>query len=261
MILDIFKDSLKYAFKNIKSIFTIGILSLFSFLIIPQILISGYSYRITKIGLGSMINTEMPMATDTDLKFNNFKKMLTEGLKVIAIIFSYSLIPMVIIGIIKINSDFILSNTDSNIYLNIPPELFLSVLIIGLIAAIFISVAIPHMIENKSLKSGFKIKELVEIIRSVGIIEYILYIIGSVIILISMSIILFLIVQLLISTLNFILLNTLTISPNWSLMGLNFDLIVYGLLMVLIVYPTYLIFKARSMALIYETADTEFEDE
>jgi len=262
MILEIFKDSLKYTFKNVKSIFTIGILSLFSFLIIPQILISGYSYRITEIGLESMINTEMLIATDTDLRFDNLKKMLIDGLKVIAIIISYSLIPIVIMSMIIINSSFVISNIDNNFYLNIPPELFLTVLIIGLIAAIFISVAIPHMIENKSLKSGFKIKELIEIIRSVGIIEYILYIMGSVIILISMSIILFLIVQLLISTLNFILINTLTIMPNWSLMGVNFDLIIYGLLMVLIIYPIYLIFQARGMALIYETADNEeSEDE
>lgn len=262
MILEIFKDSLKYTFKNITAIFTIGILSLFSFLIIPQVLISGYLYRITEIGLGSMINTEMSLATDTELKFNNFKRMLKEGLKVIAIIFSYSLIPIIIITLLIINSAFAISSIDNNFHLNIPPELFLTAIILGLIASIFISVAIPHMIENKSLKSGFKIKELIEIIRSVGIIEYILYIIGSVIILISMLIILFLIVQLLISTINFILINILAISPNWSLMGINFDLVIYGLLIVLIIYPIYLIFQSRGMALIYETADIEeFEDE
>lgn len=265
MILEIVKDSLKYSFQNIKSVLIIGILILFSFLIIPLILISGYSYRVTRIGLQGMINTEMLISTDTDLKFNNFKEMLKDGLKTIAIVISYSLIPIIIttISIIFINYNFTFSNTNNDIYLNIALELFLIILITGFLALMFISVAIPHIIENKSLKSGFKIRELIKIIKAVGIREYISYNIASIVVLISMSIVLFLLIAILTSILNLILLSTTHIVPNWDVMGINYDLILYGLLLILIIYPIYIIFQSRGIALIYETSETHeaFENE
>lgn len=255
MISEILKDSLKYALQNSKSILIIGLLLLFGFLIIPLILISGYSYRITKIGLEGMINTEMLTSTDIDLKFNDFKKMLKDGLKTITIFISYSLIPIILtaISIIIINYNFTFSNTSENIYFNVPLGLFLIILTTGFLAFIFINVAIPHMIKNKSLRSGFKIKELITIIRSVGIWEYLLYNIVSIIILISMSTILFLIVAFLTSTINFIVTSTSSFILNWSFMGISYDLILYELLMMLIIYPIYIIFQSRGIALIYET--------
>ena len=261
MILEIFKDSLKYAFENKKSVFIIGILSLFIFLIIPIVFISGYLYRIVEIGLEGMINTEMLIATDKDLEFNNFKGMLIEGLKLIAITFIYSLIPILITNLFISSYNFIISNARGDILLNISLEIFLIILITGIIGFILINVAIPHMIKNESLKSGFKIKELIRIIKSVGIVEYILYTFASLIVLFSVSIISFLLIQLLTSILSSVL-GLVAITSDWILMGIHYDLILYGLLMILIVFPLYLIFQTRAMALLYETNDLEeFEDE
>ena len=254
MLLEILKDSLRYNFKNVGSISTMGILFLFSFLVLPIILIFGYSYRITEIGLNGLINTEMLISTDKDLKFNDFKKMFKDGIKTIILVISYLLIPIILSIIFINNHGFFISNIGSDIMIDLSHEMFLIILVTAFIGFLFINIAIPHMISNKSLSAGFKIIELMKIMKSVGIIEYILYSFSPIILLISMSIISFLLVQFLSSILSLIL-ALFQITTNWSFMGIYYDLIVYGLLMILIIFPIYQIFQARAIALMYETGD------
>jgi len=258
MILDIYKDSLKYSSKNKKSVLTIGILSLLSFLIIPIIAISGYLYRIVEIGLEGIINTEMMLNTK-DLEFNNYTNLFKEGLKLLAITITYLLIPIIITSIFLTQFNFMITNINNNYQLALSLEIFLIILITGLIGFIFINVAIPHMIKNESLKAGYNIKDLIKIIKSVGIGEYILYSISSLMLLFSSTIMIFLIVQLLTSMLESVL-NFLSINTHWIILGIPYDLVLYGLVMILIIFPIYLIFQTRSMALLYETNDID-EDE
>ena len=46
MILDIYKDAFEYSAKDWKTLIILGILCLFSFLLIPAFLITGYNYRV-----------------------------------------------------------------------------------------------------------------------------------------------------------------------------------------------------------------------
>jgi len=126
MLLEILKDSLRYNFKNVGSISTMGILFLFSFLVLPIILIFGYSYRITEIGLNGLINTEMLISTDKDLKFNDFKKMFKDGIKTIILVISYLLIPIILSIIFINNHGFFISNIGSDIMIDLSHEMFLT---------------------------------------------------------------------------------------------------------------------------------------
>ena len=55
MILDIYKDSLEYSAKDLKTLLILGVTYFLSFLLLPLFLIYGYSYRVTKISVEGMI--------------------------------------------------------------------------------------------------------------------------------------------------------------------------------------------------------------
>ena len=46
MILDIFKDALEYSAQDWKTLVILGVIALFSFLLLPVFLITGYNYRV-----------------------------------------------------------------------------------------------------------------------------------------------------------------------------------------------------------------------
>jgi len=170
MIFEIIKDSLEYTFKD-KSILKIGILSILSILIIPLFILFGYSYRTTLIGINSMINKEDPKP-----KFDNIKEMIVQGGKII--ILCVYLLP-VILATFFFNVNGLLYKiipTVSGISIDFNFEILAILAIIGFICFIFISVAIPNMIKyGGSLKAGFKIKEIISIIKNVSIGNYILF--------------------------------------------------------------------------------------
>ena len=58
MILDIYKDSLEYSAKDLKTLLILGVTYFLSFLLLPMFLIYGYSYRVTKISVEGMIQSE-----------------------------------------------------------------------------------------------------------------------------------------------------------------------------------------------------------
>ena len=61
MILDIYKDSLEYSAKDLKTLLILGVTYFLSFLLLPIFLIYGYSYRVTKISVEGMINGNDPL--------------------------------------------------------------------------------------------------------------------------------------------------------------------------------------------------------
>ena len=46
MILDVYKDALEYSAKDWKTLVLLGVICLFSFLLLPAFLITGYNYRV-----------------------------------------------------------------------------------------------------------------------------------------------------------------------------------------------------------------------
>ena len=91
MILDIYKDSLEYSAKDLKTLLILGATYFLSFLFLPIFLIYGYSYRVTKISVEGMINGNDPLP-----EFDNVIDMFVDGVKVVIVQIAYLLVPCII---------------------------------------------------------------------------------------------------------------------------------------------------------------------
>lgn len=237
MILDIYKDSLEYAFKDMDSVVKLGLLTLISFLIVPIFLTSGYYYRVVKTATEGMINGDEPLP-----EFNNWKDMFVDGLKLIVVKIVYLIIPIVV-GYVSVKFSSNLSVTFVGVIVAV---------ILYIICDIFSMVAIPNMVVNDSLKSAFDFKGLYNAISSIGGLQYFGFYIGLRIIEIVIECVLvaialiFLILLGGISTLSGAMLNINAVTG----IGLAI-LVVFGLIDALIVEPYLSIFDGRSIGLIY----------
>ena len=92
MILTIYKDSISYSLMEKSVLLKLGIITILGFLIMPLVLLFGYSYRVILAGLNStlMIN-ESSLPT-----FKNLKLMFIQGLKMIIVLLVYSIPPIII---------------------------------------------------------------------------------------------------------------------------------------------------------------------
>lgn len=171
MILEIYKDAFGYALKDGKTILKLGLLSIFSFLIIPFIFLLGYQFRIIKTATEGMINGDEGFP-----EFNEYSKMFKDGLKVLAVSIVYSLIPVAVflvlflLGVIwQINALLVLS--------------FIVLTLLFIITLVYSTVAIVHMVSNEgSLNFAFHISEINEIFKSVGVLKVFASFIGIIII-------------------------------------------------------------------------------
>lgn len=170
MILDIYKDSFEYSSRNVSTLLVMGVLSLFWFLIIPAIIVEGYNYRVIKSSTESMIN-----GGDIPPEFGDFTSLFINGLKYVVVEFVYLIIPvLIIIFAADLSNDF-------------AGLLFALGLILLFIAELFAYLAIPHMAANDdSLKAAFDVKSLINIMKSIGVGNFVLTYLG--IILISLAI-------------------------------------------------------------------------
>lgn len=199
MILEIFKNSLGYALKNKKILLKLGTLSILSFLILPLILILGYSYQIIEIGLKGLMDSFDPLP-----EMKNYKKMIIQGLKVLVIAIVYSIIPILILIATFINTRIIQTFTfvnlsNFNIHLDIGFIFIFLIAVLFLLSFLMTIVAIPHMIKNNSLKYAFKIKDLFKIIKYVGTKKYIEFYIIIIIFVLILPIITFILTQVIVS--------------------------------------------------------------
>ena len=194
MITEIFEDSINYTFKDFKTFIKVGIISLFSFLIIPLFLLLGYGYRVTATGLkGVMVNSKDPLP-----KISPMRTLLKEGLGVFLVIFVYSLPSIILTILICINTgifDVILTHSSFTITLNTGTFFLTLLLVIWFISFTLLTVAIPHMVENNNLKSAFKIREILKIIKFLGIVEYIKFYIITILMILTSIIVTFFVSQ------------------------------------------------------------------
>jgi len=270
MIIEIFKDSLEYSTKNKKRILKLGILTFISIIfLLPLILLQGYSYRIITIGVKGVINGDDPLP-----RFSKIGNMLVDGIKVLFVRFVY-LLPGTIIAILFLVGNlaqFASSNITYNVtamntfnqtvFTNIVPIIaknavissgFISIAIILWIIFYLISdIAIVHMAENKgSISYAFRFNDIIDIIKSIGVFEYITIYLGMLILLsgvIFTSALILGLCQSILATIVTLLSTSFIVGS--AISGLFVGIIAIFLL-IFVLIPVVIIFKSRIMALVY----------
>lgn len=91
MILDIYKDALEYAAKDWKTLVILGVICLFSFLLLPVFLITGYNYRVINNAVHGVINGRDPLPD-----FDDLISMFVDGIKVVIVQIIYLIIPVIV---------------------------------------------------------------------------------------------------------------------------------------------------------------------
>lgn len=244
MILDIFKHSLKYTVKDRIAFIKLSLLSIFSFLIIPFIIIEGYCYRIIDIQLASFINANDPLPS-----YDNIKELLVDGLKIIAVNFLYS-IPLIIAILLGYN--YVIDITDAGVMINVTSGALVIAIIflIGFLTFLFSKVAIVNMVYKKSIYNAFKINELKDLIKDIKAFNYFKFYIGYIILVLAILISLFLVVEFITSVFQF---NYIPVNLYFTTIGL--DLTILFLVYIIVVYPLIKIFESRAIASIYNIRD------
>ena len=174
MILDIFKDALEYSAQDWKTLVILGVIALFSFLLLPIFLITGYNYRVINTAVNGVINGRDPLPG-----FDDLVAMFVDGVKLVVVQIAYMIIPIAIfLVVIAISSQ--LSGGWALVLVVIG---FLIALIVGIIAYLMLQIGVCHMIYNDGqLSKAFAFSEIKEIIDEIGWFDCILTYVGLVII-------------------------------------------------------------------------------
>ena len=237
MILEIYKDAFSYALKDGSTLLKLGVLSLFSFLIIPFIFLLGYEYRIIKTATEGMSN-----GNETLPEFNNYTTMFKDGLKVLAVSIIYVLISVVIFLLLFFIG--LTTNMESIIVLA-----FIALIILTIISLIFSALAVTHMAANNgSINAAFHIRELKDIMQSIGVLKLVGSYFGIFLISAVISFVVYIFVFAVVGILGFAVSYVyVDIVPAfiWALS------IIADLVVALVVWPYLNIFSCRSYGLIY----------
>lgn len=237
MILEIYKDAFGYALKDGSILLKLGVLLLFSFLIIPFIFLLGYEYRIIKTATEGMINGNEPLP-----EFNNYTTMFKDGLKVLAVSIIYVLISVVIFLLLFFTG--LTTNMESIIVLA-----FIALIILTIISLIFSALAVTHMVANNgSINAAFHIRELKDIMQSIGVLKLVGSYFGIFLINAVISFVVYIFVFAVVGILGFAVSYVyVDIVPAfiWALS------IIADLVVALVVWPYLNIFSCRSYGLIY----------
>jgi hypothetical protein len=244
MILDIYKDSLEYSLQDGKTLLKLGLMMLFSFLVVPIFLVLGYSYRVLDTATHGMINGDEKLPP-----FDDLISMFVDGLKVFLVKFVYLIIPILIFALFSLVSGGL-----SGLNKGVGNGIMTIGIIISIILAIilyFLSImAVANMVaENGSIKDAFNFKGIFQIITNIGWLRYVGFYLGLIIIMIVISAVIGFII-----TMAWILLGV--IGQFISTFGAGIGFII-GLIIALLVYlffvtPYLTIFENRAVGLIYE---------
>ncbi len=237
MILDIYKDSFEYAGQDIKTLIKLGLLSFFSFLIIPEFLVLGYQYRIIDVSINGMVDGD-----DKLPEFNNFTEMLVDGIKFFIVQLIYVVVPFLVFFIFVYLSQLFNNG-------NIAVVGMLIGVILLILAILYSFLAIPNMIANGgNFKKAFDFERLNEIIKMISVGKYVGFVIGLFLITFVISIV---IAAILLFVLFFFGFTIAAINP----FGISIVAVVWTILYVgvfsFIVTPYLGIFSGRANGLIY----------
>ncbi|WP_405294734.1 DUF4013 domain-containing protein [Methanobrevibacter sp.] len=179
MILDIYKDALEYSAKDWKKLVILGVICLFSFLLLPAFLITGYNYRVINTAVHGVINGRDPLPD-----FDDLISMFIDGVKVAIIQVLYLLVPVILFLVFALISSQIGGAASS------------AIMIIGciitfvafVIAELMVQMGICHMAYNEgAFSKAFAISELKEVIDEIGWFECIATYLGLIIITLVIS--------------------------------------------------------------------------
>ncbi|MBQ6511618.1 DUF4013 domain-containing protein [Methanobrevibacter sp.] len=181
MILDIYKDSLEYSAKDWKTLVILGVICLFSFLLLPAFLITGYNYRVINTAVHGVINGRDPLPG-----FEDLIDMFVDGVKVVIVQIAYVLVPVIVFLIFAIVAGQltgILSSALMIVGCLITFALFV-------VACLMDQMGICHMAYNEgAFSKAFAIKEIKEVIDEIGWFNCIATYLGLIIITLVISLV------------------------------------------------------------------------
>lgn len=230
---NVMTDSLKYPSSNWKKVLILGVMILFSFLIIPLFIVLGYFVRVLKASLAGL--EDLP-------EFDEWVDMIVDGIKVFLVGIVYSLPAIVILAVSMIAIWGSLSSITAMQSTGMSPTtalgMFTGIGFIGMIIAILymliitpiLYIAIANMAYNEELGAAFRVSEIFGLISQIGWVDLIVWYV--VVILIGF-----------------------VVSFIGGIIGII--PIIGGIIAALTVYPYYNIFLSRAMAWLYASAFPE----
>ena len=221
---DIVGDAVRYPSQDWKKVVELGVFSLLSIVIIGILFVPGYVLRTLKATLAG--SGELP-------EFGDWGEMVVDSLKVIIVSIVYSIIPAIVIFIGIFGSIASMQNIGNLVSPVAAIGLLSGVAIIGVILwilfALFQTMAIANMaLYDSDLGAAFRFSEILDLIKSIGYADYIIWFVVMIIISIVIGIIA----------------SILGIIP-----------IVGWLIIILVVYPYAYLLYARSLGLLVTSED------
>ena len=160
MILDIYKDAFEYSAKDWKALIVLGVMCLFSFLIIPAFLIAGYGYRVENTAVHGIINGNDPLP-----EFDDIFEMFIEGVKVFLVQIAYLLVPMILFILVVAIAGSIDGSVGGTVFIIGGLITF----VVGIIACLMAQIGICHMAYNDgAFSKAFAISEIREVLNDIG---------------------------------------------------------------------------------------------
>ena len=174
MILDIYKDALEYSAKDWKILVILGVVCLFSFLLLPAFLITGYNYRVINNAVHGVINGRDPLP-----EFDDIIGMFVDGVKYVIVQIVYMLVPVIVFLIFAIIAGQLTGVASSALML----IGCLITFVLFVVAELMINMGLCHMAYNDgAFSKAFAVGELKEVIDEIGWFECIATYIGLIII-------------------------------------------------------------------------------
>ena len=234
MILDIYKDAFEYSAQDWKTLLILGVICLFSVLLLPIFLITGYNYRVINNAVHGVINGRDPLP-----KFDEIVNMFVDGIKVAIVQIAYVIVPAIIFLIFMFGASY--AGDVAAVALMIIGCLI--TLVVGVVACLMNQMALCHMAYNDGeLSKAFALKEIKGVIDDIGWFNCILTYLGLIIITVVISSVVTAIVGSI-----FTVLGMSGFLIDATLLGMLLNVVVS----MFIIGPYLSIFNARSIGLLY----------
>ncbi len=179
MILDIYKDALEYSAQDWIKLVILGVICLFSFLLLPAFLITGYNYRVINTAVHGIIN-----GRDSLPDFDDLISMFVDGVKVVIVQIGYMIVPVIIFFVFAVISGALDGVAASALMLI--GCLITFVLVIA--ACLMAQMGLCHMAYNDgAFSKAFAFAEIKEAIDEIGWFECIATYLGLIIITLVLS--------------------------------------------------------------------------
>ena len=223
---EISSNALKYPLSDFKKVLILGIITILSSLIIPGFLVLGYFLKIIKSSING--SSELP-------EFNDWIEMFVDGLKVFVVLFIYSVVPLllvlsgiwaVLLPVLTVPGKASLLNP--SLWMGLSHGLVVGLVFTGAILEIvlsfFITIALANMANHNELRAAFRFREIIDKIKAIGGVDYFIWFVVMIII-------------------------------AWVAYNISFFLVfpfIVGVIIVpLVISPYFIMFFARSIALVF----------